>query len=455
MGGKSKKKYYGSRMFASIEDREKVKKLLERFETVGIDLPTSIEFIKRPRWFCRYSSRLKIKSGVLYFRIPSRVIMKYRCMMNEKPKSSDIWLMKINNNYLSIVRISKYSKGFAFAFGEKKAKMYRIEKSCESNFQLIKIAKHEEIAKKIIEEYKNGVDIKALEQKYPLGYWTIQKLLKKGGIKLRTLSEQKTIMHHGRLPDIKGLSENKLKIIFAILGDNAGSVKSNRHIIGIHAGIDLNFARAFADIFEKEYKIRPPVYKRNDKEFLVILENKEIFDNLKRFAQFGAYEWKLYNNTVEYIERMDKNELGHAVSYFWEAEGYPCTRNKVIKVTSVNKEGLKQIQKIMCELGIKTSLSKPTFAGHPRGLYTLKVSRRENIELFRKLVNFVTIRKSATVEKILDSYKRIIKVHSYKEYNKAFELKQKGLLTKQISDKLNVPIRTLQGWFYDGIRPRS
>ena len=150
---------------------------------------------------------------------------------------------------------------------------------------------------------------------------------------------------------------------------------------------------------------------------------------------------------------MNPLELGKSISYFWEAEGCPIIKKKTIELTSVNYEGLKQIQKMMDRLGIKTTITGPNFAASSYGLYTLRVSGRENIKLFRDLINFITPRKRNGVRETLASYKRIIKIHSYEEYIKAFKLKKEGFTLKQISKELNISPRTLKTWFYEGVKP--
>jgi len=60
----------------------------------------------------------------------------------------------------------------------------------------------------------------------------------------------------------------------------------------------------------------------------------------------------------------------------------------------------------MHKLGIKTTITGPNFVASPNGLYTIRISSRKNIELFKELVNFLTLRKQEGIKKTLDSYKR-------------------------------------------------
>ncbi|MEM5883170.1 MAG: LAGLIDADG family homing endonuclease [Candidatus Aenigmatarchaeota archaeon] len=305
----------------------------------------------------------------------------------------------------------------------------------------------------MIDDYEKGADIPMLESLYPFSETYIRKILIKRGINIRSLSEQQTIKHHGRLPIIRdGLSEGKLKIIFAMLGDNIGNIRSKGYGIGIIG--DLDFIKAFVNIFEKEYGIRPSISKvKNIKAFRAILKNKNIYNDLNKYAQFGVYDWKLLDNTLEFVEKMDPTELGRSVSYFWEAEGCAVIKNKTIEATSVNYNGLKQIQKIMNLLQIKTSITGPNYTASSNGLYTLRVSGLENIKAFREKVNFVTLKKRKEIEKLLNSYKKFVKIHTLEEYKKAFELKNKDFKLKEISSALNISLSTLKTWFYEGIKP--
>jgi len=438
---------------AQITDKNKVKKLLNRFKNIGKRRLKPIEFETRPWYRWSYSNVINATSEMLIFYIPVKVKQKIEATISEKLSSGDRLLLEINKSYLLIVKLSKHGPSFNFTIAQQKAKKYKIEKSATTKFRLLKVAKYEEIVDKIIDDYKGGKDIPTLESNYPFGETYIRKILIKRGINIRSLSEQQTIRHHGHLPSIvDGLSERKLKIIFAKLGDNIGNIKSKGYGIGIIG--DLDFTDSFANSFEREYELRPSIYKvKNIKAFRADLKNKNIYNDLNKYAQFGVYDWKLLNNAFEFIEKMDPAELGRAVSYFWEAEGCVQIENKTIEATSVNHNGLLQIQKIMNLSQIKTSITGPNYAASSNGLYTISVSGLENIKAFKDKVNFVTQRKRKEIEKLLTSYKKFVKIHTFEEYKKAFKLKKKDFTLKEISSVLNIPLRTLKTWFYEGVKP--
>jgi len=400
-------KCHGSRMFARTIDKDTTKKIFNRFATVGINIIKPIEFKKKPHFQHRYSNHIKMASDILTFFIPLNVLQKCESATDRNINSGDRWLLKVNDDYLLIAKISRHSTGFSFILGEIVSEKLGIKKCSTIKFQLLKVAKYEDTKKKIIKEYVAGTDVKTLETNYPLGYASICKMLRAESIQLRSISDQEAIRFHGRLPVIRNdLSSNKLALIFAIFGDNAGSVNGKRFIIGIHAGKDLDFAQAFNKKFKDEYDIEPPIRQSNG-YFRVTMNNKSIFHDLKQYAVFGSYSWKLLDNAWKIMENMDKIELGRAVSFFWEAEGCPIPKSKTIEATSVNLVGLKQIQKIMYKLGIKTTITGPNFIASSKGLYTIRVSGRKNIELFKELVNFLSFRKQEGVKRLLDSYKRI------------------------------------------------
>jgi len=229
-------KCHGSMLSAQIINKDKVKKLLNRFKKIGKHLFEPIEFEIRPWYRWHYSNIINVASEMLIFYIPAKVKRKIEATIVEELSSGDRLLLEINNSYLLIVKLSKHGPSFNFTISQQKAKKYKINKSVTTKFRLLKVAKYEETVNKIIDDYKKGKDIPTLESKYPFGETYIRKILTKRGINVRSLSEQQTIKHHGHLPNIRdGLSEGKLKIIFAILGDNAGNVKSKGYGIGIVA----------------------------------------------------------------------------------------------------------------------------------------------------------------------------------------------------------------------------
>jgi hypothetical protein len=425
-------KCHGSRMFAELKDYIAIGKILGRFNVVGINLQEPIEFEKKPWYRYEYSNVINAASEMLTFYIPAEVKQKIEIVIGKNLSSGDRLLLEINKNYLLIVKLSKHATSFKFTIAENKAKNYGIEKSLITKFRVLKVAKYKEIIDKMISDYKSGEDIPTLELKYPFGETYTRKILIERGMNIRSLSEQQTIKHHGHLPSIRdGLSEGKLKIIFAKLGDNIGNIKSRGYGTGIIG--DLDFTESFANSFEKEYELRPSIHKvKNIKAFRADLKNKNIYNDLNKYAQFGVYDWKLLDNTLEFIEKMDLIELERAVSYFWEAEGCVQIENKTVEATSVNHNGLLQIQKIMNILQIKTSVTGPNYAASSNGLYTIRVSGLENIKAFKEKVNFVTQRKRKEIEKLLTSYKRFIKIHTFEEYKKAFEFKKKDFTLKEI-----------------------
>jgi len=447
-------KCHGSRLFARVEDKEKTRRLFKRFDICGITPTCTVTFEKEPWYHYCYSNVLNAESRMLTFYIELKVKRKIEAAIDGKLNPGDRGLLQINDCCIAIVNLSKHYKGLVFTVAEKKIKDYRIKIHPTAQFKLLRVAKYGNLADNLVEDYVRGESVPELESKYPISKETIGKILREKSIHIRSISEQRVIKHHGRLPSIKDvLSEEKLKIIFAILGDNIGNVESKGYGIGVIG--DLYFTEAFADAFENEYNIRPVVRKDKTVEaFKARLKNKNIFNDLRKYAQLGAHTWKLLDNTSECIEKMDCAELGRAVSYYWEAEGCVQIDNKTIEATSVNHRGLLQIQKVMNILQIKTSITGPNYAASSNGLYTIRVSGRDNIKAFNEKVSFVSQRKKNDVEKLLSSYKRFVKIHTFEEYENAFNLKKKGFTVKETATTLGISASTLKAWFYEDVKPR-
>jgi len=447
-------KCHGNRLFARLEDKEKTKRLFKKFDICGIVPNCFVTFEKEPWYHYCYSNVLNAESKNWTFYIPAEVRREIEKSISMKLGPEDRLLLQINDYCILIVRLSEHETSFVFTIAEKKAEEYEIKSSSATKFKILKVAKYEDIVNKIVKQYEKGESIPKLESNYPFSGEMIRRALKKNGIGIRSPSDQQTMRYHGRLPRIKeGLSEGKLKVIFAMLGDNIGNIKSKGYGVGIIGS--LEFTEAFAESFEREYRLRPSIKKvKNHKAFRVSLKNVKIFADINKYAQFGANRWRLLDDYFSYIKKMDHLKIGRAISYFWEAEGCPIIRNKTIVATSVNRSGLLQIQKTMNILQIKTSITGPNYAASSNGLYTIRVSGRDNIKAFSEKVNFVSQRKKNDVEKLLSSYKRFIKIHTFEEYVNAFALKIEGFKLIEISLMLDISIRVLKCWFYESVKPR-
>jgi len=69
-------KCHGSRMFANTKNKEAMRKIFNRFVSVGIHLTELIEFEKKPYYQRRYSNHIKMASDILTFFIPLSALQK-------------------------------------------------------------------------------------------------------------------------------------------------------------------------------------------------------------------------------------------------------------------------------------------------------------------------------------------------------------------------------------------
>lgn len=139
----------------------------------------------------------------------------------------------------------------------------------------------------------------------------------------------------------------KAAICGFLAGD--GSVQKRKEKNYYHYQIDFYpddniMERVYISQIEKVYNKTP--LTRKDKGFSnVRFSSKVIYEDITKFSRFGLKNWtipkKLFN-----IKGTKENWL----KAFFSAEAY--VNDKVIRVQTVNKEGMKEVSKLLKELGI-------------------------------------------------------------------------------------------------------
>jgi hypothetical protein len=156
-------KCHGNMLSAMITDKDKVKKLFNRFKTIGKHLSKPIQFEIKPWYRWHYSKVINAASEMLTFYIPVEIKQKIETAIGKELNSGDRLLLEVNKSYFLIVKLSKHDSSFNFTIARQKAKKYKIKKSVATKFRLFKVAKYEEIVNKIIDEYKKGKSVPTLE----------------------------------------------------------------------------------------------------------------------------------------------------------------------------------------------------------------------------------------------------------------------------------------------------
>ncbi len=141
-------------------------------------------------------------------------------------------------------------------------------------------------------------------------------------------------------------------------------------------------AKRVVNLFEKEFNISPKIVYYGGC-FNVQIKNKPACLNLYSFGKYGHYKWAI-------PKELPKKHLIEWIKCFFDCEAYVNLSHKYIQVKSVNYLGLESIKQSLELLGIHSSLYgpyKPRIKKHsPYGM--LFVRRKENINVYKKLINF-------------------------------------------------------------------
>lgn len=204
------------------------------------------------------------------------------------------------------------------------------------------------------------------------------------------------------------LPREKLYLIFARMGDNAGSLKYGEWKVGIVVGFnEENFAKKWAENFEKVYGKKPSIRKYSYPSYSiiqVITRSREAWLDMNKYAQYGKYDWRIKNDVMAQLLVMEPSKVGYGLSGFFDAEGCVVSKKNSsfrISLASVNKLGLTQIQKILkiC-LDVSSAIRFNPFSR----CYYLNISRSLNLQKLHQFVSFAELHK----QKPFDEYVRTV-----------------------------------------------
>lgn len=171
-------------------------------------------------------------------------------------------------------------------------------------------------------------------------------------------------------------------------------------------------ARTIGAIYGDGLHVRVDPPKRSDEDtWIVATSSVAVVEDLKTVAPFGIYKWRV----PERILKGSKETQAQWVAGFCDADG--CAQHKVMRssryvcMDSVNDVGLRQVAKLLANLGIDHSIfpnrRKKTEANKNHSVgWKLLVSHRPSLERFVEKIPLRCQEKKGTLAAALLTYKK-------------------------------------------------
>lgn len=205
------------------------------------------------------------------------------------------------------------------------------------------------------------------------------------------------------LPQTNTLTIPKVRIIARLKGDGsvfvAGRRKTN-YYIKFFSKNETELERFREDI-KTVYGLKTKVSeKQSGKNPLIkikhhFIRSKLSFEDLKKYGPFGSYDWRVPKD-IKYGPIEIQKEF---IKTFAEDEGTVILKNPSVRIYSVNLEGLKDIQKMLENLGIETGIS--IGYGFGRNVFGL-VIKRKSIHAFGTEIGFLSDNKNRKLNELIE-----------------------------------------------------
>ncbi|MEM5772741.1 MAG: LAGLIDADG family homing endonuclease [Candidatus Aenigmatarchaeota archaeon] len=186
-------------------------------------------------------------------------------------------------------------------------------------------------------------------------------------------------------------------------------------------------------------RITPSGLSKCKRQYIVYLQRKKVYEDLKRYGEFNSYVWRV---PQEIIKNNDKLIISSFLKGFFDSEGSVDISNRAIEATSSNKNGLEDIRFLLSKFGIFTKIE---LAKKGRKLYKIRFSFSNYLEIFRKEIGFTIKRKEYALDKIIKNKKKYR--YSAEDYWNVLRLRVKNYTSNQISIITGFPRSTIKSWF--------
>ena len=143
------------------------------------------------------------------------------------------------------------------------------------------------------------------------------------------------------------------------------------------------------DVFDV-YKIKVRKRKSTD----LVFKSKRVYSRIKELGGGNTRGWRIGDDVLQSKKRVKSFWL----RAFFDDEGTVDTTNRVVRVKSMNKEGLYQARGVMDSINIPSRITGPNCDES----YYLTVSRKD-LKLFQKEIGFNHPKKKLRLCKILNN----------------------------------------------------
>ena len=259
------------------------------------------------------------------------------------------------------------------------------------------------LAKEFKELYEKGFSSYKIAKKFGVSDSKVRYWLKKNNTKIKPSHR-----YVNKITAPIKLSK-KLAYILGVVGPGDGFLmyNSNKRKVTYRIGlrtVDLEFANRFKLYLEQLYNLRcyTNVEQTDHKDvYVVVLCSKAACEHLLIFVEnvneFREKSWII----PKVILNAKVDEKKEYIKGFADSQGCVYIKNSVkhIFLSSCNTKGLKQMQKLLSDLKLKSSLQKNR----------LSITGFSNIKRFEDKINFTINTKRDKLHQLLSTYKYSMK----------------------------------------------
>ncbi len=305
--------------------------------------------------------------------------------------------------------------------------------------------------------YERGESTFSIAKKLGVGKSTVLYHLRKIDVKLRSRKEaaklgvcrgRVKIKKHILPKSSQNLTETKAHIFGVLCGDGCLHFNENRrcHQISLEV-IDKNFALAFKHSLEDVYEIPLKIGLRKSKiknwkdKFVVRLCSKEACLDLMRYGDFKTNTWKIPPT----IQKANFKIKSAFLKGLFDSDSNVEKRERRITLTSINLNGLKQVQELLRDFSIRSTILNQKVRGNRNKKYILRIQDRNSNEIFANHINFFIERKRMKLFDIVRSYKLFTTSHEVviRLSPEIKRLKNNGISYRNIAKRLNLGQTTI------------
>jgi orotate phosphoribosyltransferase-like protein len=288
----------------------------------------------------------------------------------------------------------------------------------------------ESLHHKIISLYDKELSMKEIAKKCHLSYASVNRHMHKENVELK-----KRGCPHQINKDAYKLTLEKAYIL-GVIGPGDGFIEDYNGCRIALESVDLDFINYFTYCLKKVYGIKPSLKHLKKREgdskphYKVRLYSVEGYKDILLYnADFKEKTWRVPKKIKEASARIKAKYL----QGFADSQGSVSERS--ITLCNQNKEGLKEIIKLLNDIGI---------VNVRQGKNGLLLCSRKEVELFYKLVNFNIYYKKEKLGKVVNNYQvwktppdEITKIKPI-----IIELRKKGLSYPKIAESCNISVST-------------